>query len=55
MGWILNVRQTAEKVFMSFSVRSGEELEEILKAMTLVAPIKYNWENGVLHILPRKR
>lgn len=45
----------AEKVFMSFSVRSGEELEEILKAMTLVAPIKYNWENGVLHILPRKR
>jgi len=45
----------AEKVFMSFSVRSGEELEEILKAMTLVAPIRYYWENGVLHILPRKR
>ena len=45
----------AEKVFMSFSVRNGENLDEILKAMTLVAPIRYYWENGILHILPRKR
>ena len=44
----------AEKVFMSFSVRNGENLDEILKAMTLVAPIRYYWENGILHILPRK-
>ena len=34
---------------------NAEVLDEILKAMTLVAPIRYYWENGILHILPRKR
>lgn len=44
----------AKSVSMSFLVRSGENLNEILKAMTLVAPIKYYWDNEVLHIIPSK-
>lgn len=44
----------ANSVSMSFSVRSGESLEDILKAMTLVAPIKYDWEQDTLRIYPKK-
>lgn len=44
----------AQTVSMSFSVQSGDTLEDILKAMALVSPIKYQWEDNVLHILPKR-
>lgn len=44
----------AKSVSMSFSVRNGESLEDILRAMTLVAPIQYNWEQDTLRIRPKK-
>lgn len=44
----------ANSVFMSFSVRNGENLEDILRAMTLVAPVQYNWEKDTLRIRPKK-
>ena len=44
----------AKQVHMSFSVSNGENLKDILKAMTLVAPISYHWENETLCIVPRK-
>lgn len=50
---IVSLPEFAKEVSMSFSVRNGESLEEILKAMALVAPIKYYWDNGILHIIPK--
>lgn len=44
----------ANRVSMSFSVRNGESLDDILRAMTLVAPINYNWEQDTLRIYPKK-
>ena len=44
----------AKQVHMSFSIRSGEDLNDILKAMTLVAPISYHWKNEILYIVPKK-
>lgn len=44
----------ANSVSMSFSVRNGESLEDILKAMALVAPIKYDWDQDTLRIRPKK-
>ena len=47
--------QFAKSIHMSFSIRRGESLDEILKAMTLVAPIKYFWRNDVLNIVSRSQ
>lgn len=39
---------------LTFSVRSGESLNDILEAMRMIIPIKYYWEKEVLHIVPLK-
>lgn len=45
----------AETVRMSFSIRYGESMDEILKAMELVSPIRYYWKDDVLHITAKKK
>lgn len=39
---------------MSFSVRNGESLEDIMASISIVAPISYYWKDNELYILPVK-
>lgn len=44
----------ARTISVSFSIQSGEKIDDILQALSLVTPIKYEWENGILHIFPKE-
>lgn len=39
---------------MSFSVRNGESLEDIMTSISIVAPISYYWKDNELYIQPVK-
>ena len=56
-GWY-NIRidcpsEFASRTRMSFTVR-GEGLDEILQAMSFIAPVKYNTTNEIVNIRPNK-
>ncbi|MGN0213540.1 MAG: FecR family protein [Muribaculaceae bacterium] len=42
----------ARKVSVSFTVRVGDTLDEILESMSMVAPITYSKTNGIIQISP---
>lgn len=46
---IVASQELTQKIHMSFTIRR-ESLEEVLKYMSLTAPIEYKWQNGVLYL-----
>lgn len=45
----------AHTLSISFSIQYGEKIEDILQALSLVTPIIYRWENGILHLSPKEK
>lgn len=43
-----------QNLSMSFTLHKGEDLDEILKAMTLIIPVRYYWKDNVLNIVSVK-
>lgn len=50
---IVATPELIRKTHMSFTIRR-ESLEEVLKYMSLTAPVAYKWEGDVLHLYPKK-
>ena len=54
ISWIQNELTFGQNLSMSFTLHKGEDLDEILKAMTLIIPVRYYWKDNVLNIVSVK-